>query len=203
VVSALLIELNQTLGDVAQQVGITPLLEATERNDVETVKWCLSQGCDPDGAQTERRRTALHLAAKYTISPDITRSLLSYNATADAVAKHGITPLMRLAIKYSPQRDCPNTFPTAASDVLAKATFLLDAGADPNKTNNFGARALGLAIQQKKTQLAKLLLERGADPDVVFLPERYIRDRRQSALDVLREVGDTTMAGELAPLLQQ
>ena len=53
----LLIDLNQTLGEVAERVGITPLLEATTRNDVETIDWCLAQRCDPDAAPTEKRTT--------------------------------------------------------------------------------------------------------------------------------------------------
>ena len=130
------------------------------------------------------------------MSPEITRSLLAYNATVDAVDDEGSTPLVILAQTFYPL-NYETIHPNAASDLLTKATLLLDAGADPNKPTRFGQRPLRWAIKNNKTQLAKLLLERGADPGVVD----ESGDNKKSALDVLREVGDCTMAADLAPLL--
>ena len=200
----LLKDLNQTLGELAKETGITPLLEATERNDLATVEWCLAQQCDPDATRTKDGKTALHLAAGPRVSPDIMASLLSSKASVDVGDKYARSPLFTLAENYD--SFCTTFYPNAGGNLIKKATLLLDAGADPNKSSRLGARPLKCAIENKQSTLAKLLLDRGANPNVVdsgfFGIISFITGDRKSALDVLRETGDSALAADLAPHFQ-
>lgn len=143
--------LQRDLGRGGQGDG-NPLLEATQRSDVETVGWCLAQGCDPDASPTKEKKTALHYAVDSNVHPNITRSLLRSEASVDQRNDDGYTPLMDLAWRHDSEH------------LLTKATLLLDAGADPNKFSRSGIRPLGFVIRSDKGDLAKLLLQRGADP---------------------------------------
>ena len=54
----------------------------------------------------------------------------------------------------------------ASAGDVAKVRALLDAGADPNAGNRYGATALSFACDKGHTEVVKLLLERGAKIDV-------------------------------------
>lgn len=208
--SRLLTQLNRTLGEVAKEAGISPLLEATKRNDGATVAWCLGQGCDPNAAPTATKKTALHVATDPAVDVDVIRILLASDAHPDAYDTDGCTPLLDLARQYPPNNRS-----------ITKATLLLDAGADPNKGHQrYGDRPLAYAITMGKSQLAQLLLHRGADPDAVVLPPPVTtttttttrsggggESRRplskKSAIDALRETGNSALAADLAPLLSR
>ena len=77
-------------------------------------------------------------------------ALIHRGANVDAVAGDGSTALAWAAIRGN----------------LAVAELLLDAGADPNLSNDLGIGPVSLAIENGAPDVAKLLLKRGADPNI-------------------------------------
>jgi len=61
---------------------------------------------------------------------------------------------------------------------------MLDAGADPNKSNKYGETPLFHAIKNKNSKLTLLLVQRGAKTEIVSSTSS------KSALELLRENGD-------------
>ena len=60
----------------------------------------------------------------------------------------------------------PDLFQAAAEGDLARVRALLDGGIDPDTATRYGATALTFASDKGHTDIVRLLLERGADPDV-------------------------------------
>ena len=175
---ALLFKEDESLQDLAKRTGFSPLLEPTKLNDVETVKWLLNKGCDPNFAPTKDKATALHLAMDPSVSPEIARLLLLYGANPNIIDNDKQTPFQRLA---------------TAGDIV-KANLLIDARADPNKADD-GQTPLATAIQRNDMKLAILLLQSGADP------KNVIKKRGLSAIELLQELGDTTLTSVLLDYL--
>ena len=104
----------------------------------------------PDAAR-ERDRvggTPLHAAARGN-RPAAVRLLLDRGADVGAVNRHGHPPLA----------DAVET------DALAAAAMLLERGADPGcAAGHFGGTALHRAIANRRKEMARLLLDHGADP---------------------------------------
>lgn len=60
----------------------------------------------------------------------------------------------------------PDLLDAAAEGDLARVKALLDAGVDVNTANRYGATALTFACDKGHTEVVRVLLERGADPNV-------------------------------------
>ena len=102
-------------------------------------------------ATDERDRvggTPLHAAARGN-QPAAVRLLLDRGADGGAVNRHGHPPLAD----------------AVESDALAAAAVLLERGADPAcAAGHFGGTALHRAIANRHREMARLLLDHGADP---------------------------------------
>jgi len=127
----------------------TPLYVASRYGFADLTESLLSHGADinlPD----EEGRTPLYWAS-LSGHVDIARLLLSHGADVNARTKSGATPL-HAACKFP-----------ASIDIVR---LLLEAGADVNARNIFNSTALHHACGNGDARIARLLLERGAAPDV-------------------------------------
>lgn len=94
--------------------------------------------------------TALHLAV-FGEREEAARTLVAHGADVDAVATSGIARVAPLGT-------------AAFVRSVPLATFLLDAGADPNGGEEGGFTALHSAAQSGDEALVRLLVRSGADP---------------------------------------
>ena len=100
------------------------------------------------GARDRVGGTPLHAAARGN-QPAAVRLLLDRGADLGALNRHGHPPLAD----------------AVESDALAAAALLLEGGADPDcAAGHFGGTALHRAIANRHRQMARLLLDHGADP---------------------------------------
>jgi ankyrin repeat protein len=142
--------------------GETPLMAAARTGRVDAMKLLLVAGADVNGSDTYQHQTALMWAATEGHAEAVTM-LLESGANANLKArvnpiddrKHadhatgGFTALM-FAVRNGHEN---------AVKALAKG------GADLNLTNGDGATAMNIAIVNDRFDLAKTLLDLGADPN--------------------------------------
>jgi hypothetical protein len=100
------------------------------------------------------------LATKNT-DVDLMKVLLGAGADPSVGALDGTTPLMVAAGLRSRRGD-----PEQLADTLATVTLCLELGSDVNAVNDAGETALHGAAYQGFPEVAQLLLEKGATPDV-------------------------------------
>jgi ankyrin repeat protein len=117
---------------------------------VKVVKKLLRFGANVRGHGTER---PLCSAAAHS-SPSTIRVLLATRADVDGRDESGRTALQKVVIR----KGCQDTKAVIARD-------LLDAGADVNAMYNHRETTTMLAFRHKQYSLARLFLDRGADPD--------------------------------------
>ena len=91
------------------------------------------------------------------------------------------------------------------SGKLDKVLQALDSGVDPNKPGTLGLRALQSALQEKQHDVARLLLERGADPNAKVWGILPLHDAAMKndleAMELLLEGGADPLAA-WSPILQ-
>jgi ankyrin repeat protein len=121
------------------------LHEAAVSADLTDLRSLLKQGASTDD-RDNNGWTPLHWAA-YLRKVDAVRELLNAGAQVDARCNNGETPLT-CAMRHNAHNPC--------------APLLLDAGADIEATDRWGARPLHQAVQSCRESVA-LLLDRGAD----------------------------------------
>jgi ankyrin repeat protein len=92
---------------------------------------------------------------------DAMKVLLAHGALVDLPQASGATPLM-VAVGFAVPTDTRGKFRTEL-DALAAAQVLLDAGAGVNARDSRGRTALHAAAAQGYTEVAKYLVEHGAD----------------------------------------
>jgi len=145
----------------------TPLIAACKKGRVEVVKFLLKIGCDPNLA-TMHGESPLHIAVIMN-SEQILLELINCGAITNPINHSGQTLLLSCVKSHSE----PNLLP-----LLLQYTH----NDDINKQDNKGRSALLLACRFKKFSADKedhepinnvqLLLERGADPNIVCLKGR-------------------------------
>jgi len=124
------------------------VLNTIYRGTISQLKALLVQGANPD-AQNEDAKTALEYAASYG-KIGMVKVLVKYGANVNhrdsdrSTALHG-------AISFA----CRMLHPIC--------TFLLDRSADPNAVDSRGNTPLMKAVLYREFDVAKLLLERGAN----------------------------------------
>ena len=157
------------LPNAASAEGETPLMIASRTGRVEAVKLLLAHGANVNSVERWKGQTALMWAAGEG-NASVAQVLLENGGMRDARSKGGFTPLL---------------FATRAGQVEA-LRVLLAAGANPNETvlvpgapprKDPPTSALVMAILNQHYELASVLLEKGANPN--------IPDSRGSALHVL------------------
>lgn len=132
---------------VRQESGDTPLMLTARAGHAEVVRALIARGAKVDHVEPVRNQTALMWAAAEK-HPRVVTLLLEAGADPRLVSSTKISPLM---------------FAIRAGD-LESTRILLDAGVDVNAAAADGTRMLQLAIINARFEIAKYLLERGAQP---------------------------------------
>ena len=144
----------------------TPLMAASRTGSLEAVKVLLEVGADANGTDTYQKQTALMWAAAEGHA-DVVKALLAAGADPNRTA-HVSTITER---KNS-------DFPTGGFTALmyaareghdAAVRALIAGGADPKLTNGDNATAMAIAIVNDRFDLAKTMLDLGADANDVSL----------------------------------
>jgi ankyrin repeat protein len=165
-------------GDVntKDKQGMTALMVAsgsgrTDAKDLPLVQALLDGGADPNAVSLQGI-TSLSSAALAGRAAT-TRMLLAHHANINSQRGGLISPLLTLAVTRTP-------FPQ--EDARGTVIALLDGGAQINAQDKRGQTALLQALFGRRTDLARLLLARGASPAVAD-------EEGNTALMVAAEVG--------------
>jgi ankyrin repeat protein len=132
--------------NVQDAIGMTPLMLASAFGTYDAAKLLVDAGADVKAA-SKAGVTALHVAWR---DEAIVRLLLAHGADVHAKTQIGATPLVVAA---------------SATGSEKVVRVLLDKGADSNAAENRGVTPLIAAAGVGNTAAAKLLLERGANPN--------------------------------------
>jgi ankyrin repeat protein len=132
--------------NVQDAIGMTPLMLSSALGTYEEVKLLVDAGADVKAA-SKAGVTPLHVAWR---DEAIVRLLLAHGADVQAKTQMGATPLLVAASS------------TSSAKVVK---LLLDKGADPDVAENRGVTPLIAAAGVGNTAAAKLLLERGVNPN--------------------------------------
>jgi ankyrin repeat protein len=159
------------------------LLDAARAQDTARALALIEAGADVNAASANHT-TALHWAAHYG-DAELARALLDAGARADVVndfdstpiaeaAVVGSVPILELLLKAGVDADTASREGQTPLMVVARAgnidaaKLLLDHGANVNAIESWGGQdALMWAAAQCHPQIVALLLERGADPNVL------------------------------------
>lgn len=137
----------------ADKQNVTPLMAAAFDGDMRMLRLFLDAGADPEAADHFGKGALIYAAGR--AFPGIVAALLEAGAKPDGVWGNDLTPLMWAA---GHANDAP------ASDGIAAATLLLDAGARIDRRDNRGRDALMIAASRGHRDMVVFLLEHGADP---------------------------------------
>jgi len=167
--------------NVALEEGETPLMAAARAGNLEVVKLLAARGADVNAAERLRGQTAL-MWATANERPEVVRTLAELGANVNARSES-----RRLVVNTGLQTaggngDVSQRFaPPGVSDLkeggftpllfasergsINSARYLVAAGANINDAAANGASALVIAAHSGHTALARLLLDKGADPN--------------------------------------
>ncbi|PWU06070.1 MAG: hypothetical protein C5B51_13105 [Terriglobia bacterium] len=146
----------------------TPLMEAARTGNLAAVKLLVEHGAQVNARETLRQTTAIMWAAEQDHA-DIVRYLAA--SGADVNAQSAINePKKRYGVNYKgteAKTGGLNSLVLAAREgALGSLAALIDAKADVNKRTGDGSTAMLVAIQNGHYDIARYLLEHGADPNL-------------------------------------
>ncbi|MCM3880457.1 MAG: ankyrin repeat domain-containing protein [Vicinamibacterales bacterium] len=176
VVAVLAVRLGAADAVIPPVAKPSPLADAVQRGDRQTVQALLKKNADVNGAQADGA-TALHWAA-YRGDVESAAALIRAKANVNARNSYGVTPLALAAQQGS-------------APVLE---LLLKAGVNPNDPSNFvnsGETPLMLASRSSKVDAVATLVRAGAD---VNAKEKW---SGQTALMWAAAQGDSAMVSAL------
>ncbi|NOU19935.1 MAG: hypothetical protein HOO91_20440 [Bacteroidales bacterium] len=151
-ISEMLINAGADL-NVKDIYGFTPLLVATQLNNLELVKTLCTAGADPNLASFDRV-TPLMYATSMNYS-EIARILFKNGAHVNYFSIEGNLYLL----------PSPDELLVINSDSgkYESVSYLIEHGANPNYSNEEGVNALMYASDNGSYKIAKLLIEKGVD----------------------------------------
>lgn len=162
---------RQEINNISTYYNATPLMQAAYLNKYEAVVLLLKYGADVN-AMNDDYLTALHFAVLGN-NPDICKLLLE--SGADPNSGINFTPLSA-AVKLR-QLDICN--------------ILLDNKVDPNKIDFYNNNALSETVlhhchTSQGVEMCKLLLEHGADPNILINDEVLSRALESNLVEVVK-----------------
>ena len=150
--------------------GETVLMTAARSGNLDAVRILLDRGADVNARENYKGQTALMWAAAER-HPAVVKLLLERGADWKVRSQDRETRLPRLSAASSVTPLARGGFPallyTAREGDVETAQVMLSGGVDVNYGDVDNTTALVVSILNKKYTLAKFLLERGADPNVV------------------------------------
>jgi ankyrin repeat protein len=140
--------------------GETPLMAASYAGSLESVKLLLETGADVNATDAYQKQTALMWAATEG-HLDVVKALLE--AKADPNVKAAVTTLTERKHADHPTGGFTALMYAARNGHADVINALIAGGADPKLTNGDGATATIVAIVNDRFDLAKTLIDLGAD----------------------------------------
>ena len=161
-----LLTVNQSLKDIPDSQGLTPLLKALFRCDtvfkenayLKTIKILINSGCDVN-LSPDSNISPLHVVASKWDSAVIIELLINAGADVNAIAAQK-GPLMTKF--YSPLMTALNREKVNPAAVK----LLIDAGANVNYENLSGKTPIHIAVSKSEDICVEHLLKAGADPNI-------------------------------------
>lgn len=156
--------------NAANPAGETPLMLASRSGSIESVRLLLAKRADVNAREALRGQTALMWAAAEGHQPVI-EALIAAGAEVSAVARGPQARVAGRDIYFKPTRSnrldefTPLLFAVQQGHIGA-ARALLRHGAWVNESAPDGTSALVLAIANGHYELASILLDEGADPNL-------------------------------------
>ena len=177
---------------------------ASFNGDLDDVTRLLDEGADLEARDYEGQ-TAL-LAAASAGHVDVVRLLMeagaepgftmenaNYWSAMAAAAFEGHIPVLEFLLESGIDVDSPSgdrgqtaLFSTIYPGRTQAAAWLLTRGADPNHADKYGERPLRPAVQYRRMEILRLLLEAGADPDLAtgwgMTIREYLEEKNETAM---------------------
>ncbi|KAK7747396.1 hypothetical protein SLS53_001650 [Cytospora paraplurivora] len=130
--------------------GFTPLYQAAEKGFLEGAKMLIKYGADPNLSAGPESDTPLALAVVEG-KLELVQLFLMYGGDSGRIMANGDTVLIRSINHKTPK---------------AVIELMLNYGSDPNGKNGEGTSPMSQAISAHRLDLAQILLDRGADPNL-------------------------------------
>jgi len=151
--------------------GETALMSAARSGSVDAVKMLLARGADPNAKERWLQETALMWAASEN-HPEVVKVLLEAGARVNEKSWVTDTPVLEFPKSGGPNIPFPKggwtaVFYAARDNAIGALRVMADAGADLNVQDPEGATALVIAIINLHYDAAALLLDKGANPNLV------------------------------------
>lgn len=167
-----LLERGADINAKFSNVGLTPLMVATDTKTISLVKYLVLKGADL-GAQNSKQQTALHIAAQNQ-SGEIFKLMFQNGASYDIEDADGKTPLDYLSptlrgsiiiagLSTQQELDAALLQFVNISDVSG-VKLIIDKGGNINTKDSHGNTPLQLATQKQDVEMVSLLLYYGANP---------------------------------------
>lgn len=136
--------------NAADKNGFTPLFSAVELSFVDGAKMLVKYGADPNTSAGPDADTPLALSVLEG-KVELAQLLLTYGGDPNRVMANGNTVLVRAIDRKTPKR---------------LIELVLHYGSDPNGKNAEGTSPMFQAISMQRFDVAQVLLDRGADPNL-------------------------------------
>lgn len=192
--------------DKPNQDGETPLMLAIKTGELPVVEMLVKAGANVNARESFHNQTALMWAAAApNNAAEMVKLLLSKGADFTPRALYSDWPSQITSeprAQYRPVGGLTALLYAARSGCYDCVDALIAAGADVNRPTPEGVTPLMLALDNDHNEVAKLLLDRGANPDLWDWWGRtplYIAiDRREAVIAPLR-TGIATIGNRAAP----